>query len=248
MRVPVETLSAFYASRLGRVTVDMVGRGIAGLWPDVRGMDVLGLGYATPYLESFIGARRCVAAMPATQGVIAWPADRNAAVLTDEAHLPFDDAQFDRVLLVHALEDSADPAAMLREVWRITAPEGRVLVVTTCRQGLWAAGEHTPFGHGRPYSCGQLNAALHAAMFEPVAHNRVLHVPPVTGLCGMAEVWERVGSRLWPRLSGVVMVEAMKRLYASHHKKHAERAPAPRLVTSGWSSRARVTKRRSAQG
>jgi SAM-dependent methyltransferase len=243
MRVPVETLSAFYASRLGQITADLVRRGISKLWPDVRDLDLLGLGYAIPYLEGFTAPRRLITAMPASQGVLAWPQGCNATTLTEELHLPFDDAQFDRVVLVHALEDSSDPALLLREVWRITAPEGRILVVTTCRQGLWAAGEHTPFGHGRPYSRGQLSAALNAAMFEPTAHDRVLYMPPVEALCGLAEMWERAGSKIWPRLSGVVMVEAVKRLYAPTHNPQPKRVLMSDALTTGWSHHAGVAKR-----
>lgn len=243
MRVPVETLSAFYASRLGQVTADMVGRGISRLWPDVHGQDVLGVGYAIPYLASLKDTRRTIAAMPASQGVTIWPSGKSTTVLTEEYHLPFDDAQFDRVLVVHALEDSPDPTAFLREVWRITAPEGHVLVVTTCRQGLWAAGEHTPFGHGRPYSRGQLAKALQAAMFEPMTHVRALYLPPIGPLSGVADMWERVGARVWPRLSGVVMIDAVKRLYAPTPLMPPSRVRVPDVVATGWSRSAGAAKR-----
>ncbi len=235
MRLPVETLSAFYQTPLGQAATAMIARGIAKHWPSVGGLDVLGLGYAVPYLERLTDARCLISAMPATQGAAHWPATCNATVLSEEVLTPFCDAQFDRVLMIHALEDTLDPAALLREVWRITAPEGRVLVVATCRQGLWSAGEHTPFGHGRPYSRGQLNAVLTAALFEPLAATRVLYMPPVPWGVGAVDVWERVGARLWPRLSGVVMIEAVKRLYASSNTQTSARAVPARLVHAGWS-------------
>src|SRR5262249_56629365 len=98
-----------------------------GRWRDLHGMRALGIGYATPYLGLFREeAERCLAFMPATQGVVKWPSERPAlAALVDEFDLPLTDAAVDRVLLVHALEMSPDPGALLREVWRVRGPGGR---------------------------------------------------------------------------------------------------------------------------
>jgi len=50
-------------------------------------------------------SERCIAFMPAAQGVLKWPTGRPAlAALVDEFSLPLPDASFDRILLVHALE------------------------------------------------------------------------------------------------------------------------------------------------
>ena len=46
-------INGFYASRLGQVARRMIRRRLRGLWPDVRGLSVLGLGFATPYLRQF---------------------------------------------------------------------------------------------------------------------------------------------------------------------------------------------------
>ena len=87
-----------------------VGRGIRARWADTRGMRVLGIGYPTPYLGLFREeAERCLAFMPAAQGVVKWPSARpGLAALVDEFELPLADAAVDRVLLVHALEMSHD--------------------------------------------------------------------------------------------------------------------------------------------
>ena len=61
-------LRDFYASGLGRVARRMISRRVRSLWPDVRGLNVLGLGYATPFLGPFRAeAQRVVAIMPAGQ-------------------------------------------------------------------------------------------------------------------------------------------------------------------------------------
>ena len=219
MRVDVFALQRFYESPLGAAVQRVTARRLAALWPSCDGLDMLGVGYATPYLASHAGAaRRVVAMMPAAQGAEAWPAGgAGLTVLGDEGRLPFVDAIFDRVLLVHALEETHAAAALLREIWRVMAPEGRLVSIVANRWSFWAQSDATPFGHGRPYSRTQLSGLLTDAMFEPVASARALYAPPSawSPFVGAADAFERVGELLWPAQGGVLLMEAVKRLYAS---------------------------------
>src|ERR1700682_3808595 len=121
MSLDVVDLRNFYAQRLGDVARRFVGRGIRARFADTRGLRVVGIGYPTPYLGLFREeAERCLAFMPAAQGVIKWPSLRpGLAALTDEFALPLADSAVDRVLLVHALEMSHAAGALLRGVWRV---------------------------------------------------------------------------------------------------------------------------------
>src|SRR5438477_6034428 len=120
----VVDLRNFYAQRLGVAARRFIGRGVRARFTDTRGMRVLGVGYAIPYLGLFHEeAERCIAFMPAAQGVVKWPSSRpTLSALVDELDMPLDDGAVDRVLLVHVLEMAHDPAALLREVWRVLAP------------------------------------------------------------------------------------------------------------------------------
>src|SRR6201998_3120278 len=113
----VVDLRNFYAQRLGVAARRFIGRGIRTHWGDTTGQRVLGIGYATPYLGLFREeAERCLAFMPASQGVVKWPTARpTLATLVDPSEMPLPDSSVDRVLLVHALEMSEDAAALLRE-------------------------------------------------------------------------------------------------------------------------------------
>src|SRR5881398_122470 len=123
MPLDVVDLRNFYGQALGTVARRFVGRGIRARWRDLRGFRVLGIGYPTPYLGLFREeAERCLAFMPATQGVLKWPtAQPTLAALVDECELPLTDAAVDRLVLVHALEMADDPGALLRECWRVLA-------------------------------------------------------------------------------------------------------------------------------
>ena len=224
MRVDVLALQRFYASPQGEMARRMASRRLASLWPHADGLDVLGVGYATPYLERFRqGARRVTAMMPAEQGAEHWPGGNAVlTVLGDESRLPFMDSVFDRVLIAHGLEESEAVQRLLREIWRVMAPEGRLVVIAANRWSLWAQSDSTPFGHGRPYSRSQLAQLLADSMFEPVASTRALYAPPLRWgpLVKSAEAFERVGEFIWPAFGGLVLMEAVKRLYAETARGH----------------------------
>ena len=212
-------LRDFYLSRLGRVTQRMIRRRIRLMWPDVSDYVVLGLGYATPYLRPFMEeAERVTAVMPCAQGVLHWPADGARLVtLADETALPFSDSTVDRILLVHALESSEHLRAMMREVWRILASDGRLLVLASNRRGIWARNGTTPFGHGHPFTGGQLSRLLRDNMFTPLRSASALFVPPLSSQMALtsALAWEKLGERWFRGFSGVILAEASKKIYAT---------------------------------
>ncbi len=216
VRRDVLELRAFYATPLGAAAHAAIAGKLAEAWGDARGLDLLGLGYATPYLGAFSStARRTVASMSETQGVEVWPAgSRNLTCLAGDLALPFPNALFDRVLVIHGLEESDDPTAYLEEVRRVMSPSGRMIAAVAARRGLWAGSEATPFGHGRPFSRSQLEATVRAAGLEPVAWSRCLYAPPLQMAAGLADTFEQVGSRLWPPFSGLILLEAVKQTFA----------------------------------
>lgn len=228
MHLDVVDLRDFYGMPLGRVARRLVGHAVRRVWPNVAGMNVAGLGYATPYLGQFRDeAARVVALMPAQQGVLHWPRQgRMLTGLVDEVCLPLADASVDRLLLVHHLEGADQLRPALREAWRVLAPGGRILIVAANRRGMWARIESTPFGHGQPFSRGQLVSLLRQSMFTPVEWGSALFMPPVGWRVFMrsAVAWERLGATLWPRFSGVILVEATKQIYApTGHRERARR-------------------------
>jgi SAM-dependent methyltransferase len=217
MYIDVVDLRAFYAERLGLVARRLIAQRLKERWPSCAGESLLGLGYATPYLKHLgEGAERVVAFMPATQGVVNWPREGpNAAALVAEDELPLPDASIGRVLLVHSLETAAEERNQLREVWRVLAPGGRILLVVPNRRGIWARSEATPFGTGRPFGRTQLTMLLRDAMFSPLGWTEALAVPPFRHRSWIRSgaAWERVGRILWPAFAGVLIVEATKQLY-----------------------------------
>lgn len=228
MSVDITDLRAFYASPLGAIAQRMVRAQVDRFWPNLAGLRLLGLGYATPYLpEPGSPCERVLAFMPAAQGVVNWPAEGlSASTLVDATALPLPDTVVDRVLVVHALETVQGPADMLHEVSRILSPGGRAILVVPNRRGLWARMDRTPFGQGQPFSRSQLRALMRGALLSPNGWAETLYVPPVRSklLLSSAGAWERLGLDLSLPFAGLHVVEATKQLHRPVLVRKTQRA------------------------
>jgi len=233
MTADAQMAADFYGTARGAVACRLLRDQVGALWPDVAGLQILGLGYAAPYLRPWREtAARCIAGTPAQIGVARWPAGHpNLSVTVEEDALPFPDLHFDRILLVHGLEASENARLLLREVWRVLRDDGRLLVVAPNRVGVWAHVESTPFGHGQPYSYSQIGRLLQRSLFSVERRATALYLPPTNLrlVLRAAPLWERAGRRVAPRLAGVTITEAVKDLYATLPVRTARRR---RLVLS----------------
>jgi hypothetical protein len=93
----------------------------------------------------------------------------------------------DLALVVHGLELTDSPIEMLQEVWRVMAPQGRLILVVPNRRGL---------------------------QMPPTKRGFVL---------SGASAIERVCDWITPRFSGVIIVEAVKQVYAFSSGKRVRR-------------------------
>ncbi|MCY1665772.1 class I SAM-dependent methyltransferase [Rhizobium sp. SL86] len=217
MHADIVDLREFYHSQLGRFAEHSIAMALSSLWTRLPEERLVGLGYAVPYLDRFrADTERTFAFMPAGQGAVNWPVgELSSTALVFEEELPLPDSSIDRVLMVHSLEFAENPRETLKELWRVLAPGGRLIIVVPNRRGVWARMEHTPFGSGRPYSRRQLTNLLRETNFTPAASAEALFFPPskLRAVLKLRHGFERVGRRLWPAFCGVLVLEAQKRLY-----------------------------------
>jgi SAM-dependent methyltransferase len=214
MYLDVVDLRDFYASLPGRMVIRHLAPVVQPLLRADAGTRVLGFGFATPYLGEIEKAERVLAFMPAGQGVINWPAiGGSATALVAEDSFPLPDASIDLALLVHALEMSSQPNALMAEVRRVLTGGGRVIIVVPNRQGAWASSDLSPFGFGRPYSRGQLRSLFAEVGFEAELWATALHMPPTAWrpMLSAASVLDRIGRIVWGAFAGVIVVAAVKR-------------------------------------
>lgn len=228
----VVDLSEFHKSAQGRLAAGLILAKLSRLVQPGPGQVVMGLGFAPPYLDALVPPGVLgLAFMPAWGGVIHWPdAGHTRSALVDEHDLPLLESVVDVALVVHGLEFADAPLDVLQEIWRVLAPQGRVVLVLPNRRGLWAGSERTPFGQGQPFSRSQIGALLREAKFSVTRWGSALYVPPlVHHMAPGAALWlDRAGERLLPGFPGVIIVEAMKQVYAFSAGKRARRL-VPRL-------------------
>ncbi len=219
MTADAHLVSQFYGSARGAVTAHLVRDRLRSMWPTLHNQSILGIGYAVPYLRLWReDAARSIALIPGHLGAARWPAGApNLSCTADEDELPFADLTFDRVLLVHGLETAENARRLLREVWRVLKDDGRLMIVAPNRSGMWAYWDSTPFGHGQPYSTGQIGRLLATGMFRVERRDACLWMPPLGTrfVLRASPLFERVGRRLMPALAGVTLTEAVKDVYAA---------------------------------
>lgn len=220
MHLDVRDLKTFYyRSALGRAAQKAIRDQVVEFWPEAKGQTVLGYGFAVPLMRPYLkDARRVVGLMPGPQGVMPWPAgQKNVSVLSEEVNWPLDTGSVDKLVLLHGLETSEHPTALLEECFRVLGPGGKALFIVPNRAGLWSRSDRTPFGFGRPYSLLQLESQLKMHNFQPERHRAALFAPPSSKRFWLraAPVWEKTGRKISSYLAGgVLIIEATKQIHA----------------------------------
>jgi SAM-dependent methyltransferase len=200
----------------------MVERKLLEAWGDAHGLDVLALGYATPFVGPF--RDRAARWWRPCRRSRAWRSGRPGAATCDpdaEDSLPFPTPCSTGCWWCTAGGERR-PGRLLREVWRVLAPSGRAIITVASRNGLWANTEKHALRPRPALHRSQLAELLREAELEPSGWTRALYVPPVAWMARWAEGFEAVGSRLWPPFAGLLMMEASKQTFAV--KPRAERA------------------------
>jgi len=212
----IDLRTFYYRKRLGRAAQKVIRTELEACWPDVKGQTVAGFGFAVPLLRPFLGqARRVIGLMPGPQGVMPWPAGQlNLSVLCHETLWPLDTGSVDKLVVMHGLETSENAPALLDQCWRVLGPGGKAVFIVPNRAGLWSRSDKTPFGHGRPYSMGQLEALLRKHHFVIDGSRSALYIPPTDKrfLRKFAQPLERFGQKMTLiATGGVLFVEVSKK-------------------------------------
>ena len=246
MAVDILDLAGFYKTPLGRNVQAAMAAHIKNMWPQEADANelLLGYGFAPPLAEQLWPKAEWHFLMPQQQGVMAAEAGKKPAILTHEAHWPVRDDSVNRLLFLHALEAANHLDLVLDEAWRVLRPNGRALLIVPNRRGLWARGDTTPFGAGRPFSGSQLRASLQRTGFVPGLMQTALFLPPdmPIGLRSSLKVLERSARLIMPRLGGIWLVEAVKQVPAPQSVERARKArarqrlgvPRPALSSKDW--------------
>lgn len=234
----IVALRGFYASPLGGALKTRLRKRLAHYIHTPEGEVIIGIGYATPFLRPLIDRRtlntQVFALMPARQGAIYWPVqDDNLTALVAPEQLPLRDNTVHRIVMIHALENEAYPADLLRECWRVLAPGGQLLLIVPTRFGLWRWLGDTPWRGNASYKKSVLKAALAHVGFTWIHREALCAAPPAQHPI-ITRIWQWLDQALCliaPMLGSVVLIEAEKHIYASISEP-AKLARKKRVATS----------------
>ncbi len=226
MMQDIVDLIDFYATPLGKTTAATIRGLLNQLWPNININTLMTMGYPIPFMPETNNIHRTIVFMPAAQGIIHWPDEaKNQCCLINEDALPLPNESVDRILIIHSLEHAEHIRPYLRELWRILASNGRLIVIVPNRRGLWAQMDETPFGHGNPYTMTQLSRILKENQFTPLRSLRGLYNIPSHSriLKNISKVLEKIGPLCLAKFSGLVCIEASKQVYCGYHVKKPPR-------------------------
>ena len=211
----------FYHTPVGKLVRNILNHHVVDFFNKSKSLNSGFFGFAAPLLDL---KQKTVGIIAPWRGLDVWPPSGPSRVcLAHPANLPFPDVHFHRFMVVHALEFEDDPGFLLDEFWRILNGSGRLLIIVPNKRGIWSKSERTPFGHGKPYTGGQLRRLLKRHGFLTRKISRALFIPPIGNdrTLRFASAIEQVGSYLWPAMCGVFLVEAEKILYAPSDLKRS---------------------------
>lgn len=257
MQYTIDDLISFYGGKYGKVASKFIAEEIKKTWANLQNMEILGFGYTCPLLDYI-----CEDNLPPKdpRRIINYnfpdnklpdnkligksvqkynPFGKNITIIGEPENLPFVENSFDRILLCHALEEAANPQKMLRELWRVLRPEGKIIFIVPNRRGLMARTDNTPFGQGRPYSRTQFSEFLKDSMFEINIAKRIFFLPPVNKIANekAAKICEQIGQTLLPHLGGLLFFEATKRIAIEPDRTALNKNQKTEIATASYFSK-----------
>lgn len=154
----VDLRQFYYRTRLGRIAQKAVRDAMLSLWPNASGQTVVGFGFAVPLLRPYLDqSRRVIGLMPQGQGVMPWPAGMsNVAALCEDARWPLSEGMADRLVMLHGLETSDDPAALLDEAARALGAGGGPCSLCQIAEACGRAAMPRPLAMGGPTASASL--------------------------------------------------------------------------------------------
>lgn len=193
---------SWFDSPWGRYAFNVEARTLLGALGDLKGRRLLDVGCASGRFTALFearGARTTGVDLDPSMLALAAGRVRRRLLLADAHRLPFPDAAFDVAAATTVLEFTAQPAQVVGEMVRVTAPGGRLLVGTVNPSSPWGVAHRRRFREA-PWTDAhfidrrQLNewgahygrASLRAGLFAPGVFSGLEAVGPLLEIVGRA--------------------------------------------------------------
>ena len=210
-----QRLRSWFDSPLGLSLQAIETNRLRSILPNLYGKVILQLGA--------LGKMNMIDSSPAPTRVVIDLLGNNHAVAVQgfpEA-LPFAGRSVDIALLPHTLDFASDPHQVLREVDRVLAPEGHVIVLGFNPLSMWGITRVFARRRGRVPWCAhffgvaRIKDWLRLLEYEVTAGQMLYYRPPLQKESVMDRLYflDKVGDRWWPLMAAAYLVVAKKRVY-----------------------------------
>ena len=239
MLYDVGKINTFYNHAHGQMVAKLLREDLSNIWDPSKTASNLAVGFPFYFFPEDV---ICPVLMPVEIGGIAWVHTQEIyTAIIDSNSWPLESDSIDCIFISHALEFITDHHSFLMEAGRVLKSAGKLILMVPHRRGLWLRTETTPFGHGTPFSKGQIFRLLKNTGLNPEKCTRSLFLPPFAYKLpeALSNQMEIVGEHLLQLLGGVLIVEATKMVYAEPKKNRAKtkaRLFAPVKSQSAYSS------------
>lgn len=205
-------LTDWINTSLGRLLVEQERQSLEKRLSNLFGYYLIQIGTLDPKLDLLHGS-------PAKSKLLLDFDARDLSLRADPLLLPLATDSVDGVLLHHTLDFSTDPHQILREAERILIPEGKLLIIGFNPWSLWGGWRlfrlhsRMPPWSGHFFSLNRVSDWLSLLGFDLMHVEHVNFRPPLQsqGLMQRLLFMEGLGGKTWPLLSGVYVLEAVKR-------------------------------------
>ena len=213
-----DDLIKFYNSELGKKCIRVIQHELELFLNETNTSSTLGFGYIHPYLtNNNFQSKISILSVPSANSKIKFLKEGyNSSIETDEKAFPFNDLQFDTVILSHWLEFSDRLDIVISEIWRVLKGQGKIFLVVPNSFSFWGIQETTPFGNCRSFSKNQIKELLLSNGFEEIKLNFCMYFPPSNNklILNNYKIIEYLGKIIFKNFGGIMLIEATKFNYA----------------------------------
>lgn len=194
MQQNVEKLHEFYSSQTGKTFAKTIQTSIQKTWQINEHEKTAALGFCSPFSENFKKCENHV--------------DDSVAKM-QETELAFRNAELNKILVIHSLENSHYPQLALQEVYRVLEPDGQLLLVVPNKKNSW---KNSPIAGENQYSPRDIQMMLLASKFNIKSVRQAVFYSPKMSK-GVAEAVNSVMQSFLPFFGAVTVFHAEKKIF-----------------------------------
>jgi len=157
-------LKNFYATDLGVAVQNNINNAINTLWPALAAEIIIGIGYTAHLLQDKINNNLTASIIPVNPRFNI-QSGKIQTLVSRETDLPLSDNSVDRIIVMHLLEHSKYHNLILREIWRVLKPGGKLLVIVPNKYSLWPHTKELPFNNCALFTIPQIHNLFNHSMF-----------------------------------------------------------------------------------